>query len=50
MKLSEIHNCKKCQDKIVTITIDKLGITRCAYCNQVVNYKPYFAILLEKKK
>ena len=42
MELSEIHNCKKSQGKIVSITIDKLGVTRCAYCNQVVNYSAFF--------
>lgn len=42
MELSEIHNCEKCQGKIVAITIDKLGVTRCGYCNQVVDYSDYF--------
>ena len=41
-ELSEIHNCKECQNKIVSITLDKLGVTRCAYCNQVVDYSDYF--------
>jgi len=50
MELSEIHNCKKCQGKIVCISIDKLGVTRCAYCKQVIDYKPYFAKLLKEKK
>lgn len=48
-KLSEIHNCKKCQGKIVTISIDKLGVTRCGYCNQVVDYRDYFKYLDAKK-
>jgi len=39
MKLSEIHNCEKCHGKIVCISIDKLGVTRCGYCHQIVNYK-----------
>jgi hypothetical protein len=39
MKLEEIHNCKKSEGKIVCITIDKLGITRCAYCHQKVDYR-----------
>ena len=42
MELSEIHNCEKCQGKIVCISIDNLGITRCTYCNQVVDYSDYF--------
>jgi len=42
MKLSDVHNCKKCREKIVCISIDLNGVTRCVYCNEVVNYKPYF--------
>ncbi len=41
-KLDKVHNCEKGKGKIVCITIDKIGITRCAYCNQVVNYTNYF--------
>ena len=48
-ELSEIHNCKKCQGKIVTISIDKLGVTRCGYCNQVVDYSEYFKYLDAEK-
>jgi len=33
------HNCKKCQGKIVAITIDYLGITRCGYCGEQVDYE-----------
>lgn len=32
------HDCDKCHGKIVCVSVDKLGVTRCAYCNQVVNY------------
>lgn len=42
MELEEIHNCEKCQGKIVAISVDELGITRCGYCNQVVDYSPYY--------
>ena len=42
MKLEDIHNCKECQGKIVAITMDLLGVSRCSYCNQVVDYKPIF--------
>lgn len=50
MKLSIIHNCSRCRGKIVSITIDKLGVTRCNYCHKVVDYKPYFKKLLKEKK
>ena len=42
MKLSELHNCDKCKDKIVGITIDAFGISRCGYCGEIVNYKKFF--------
>jgi len=48
MELSEIHDCEKCHGKIVCISIDALGVTRCAYCNQVVNYKPYYDFIRTK--
>ena len=38
MNLEKLHNCKKSQDKLVCITIDKLGVTRCNYCGERVNY------------
>lgn len=38
----KIHNCEKCRGKIVCIDIDKLGVSRCGYCNEVVNYKINF--------
>ena len=34
-----MHTCEKSRGKIVCITMDALGVTRCAYCNEVVNYK-----------
>ena len=42
MELSEIHNCEQSEGKIVCISIDILGITRCNYCNRVVDYSNYF--------
>ena len=37
-----MHDCEKCRGKIVFISVDNLGITRCGYCNQVVDYGPYY--------
>ena len=48
MDLSEIHNCEKCRGKIVSITVDLVGVTRCGYCNQVVDYNSYFRQELKK--
>ena len=42
VSLEEIHNCKKCRGKIVCISVDNVGVTRCGYCNAVVDYKPYY--------
>lgn len=42
VELEEIHNCKKSKGKIVCITVNPLGITRCAYCNEIVDYSDYF--------
>jgi hypothetical protein len=42
MELSEIHDCEKCRGKIVFISVDNLGVTRCGYCNAVVDYGPYY--------
>lgn len=39
MELSELHSCEKSEGKIVAITCDALGVTRCGYCNVVVDYK-----------
>ena len=49
MKLEELHNCKKCQGKIVAISVDKLGISRCSYCNEVVDYAGWFKEQQENK-
>ena len=41
IKLSDIHDCDKCHGKIVLISVDKVGITRCGYCNEIVDYREY---------
>lgn len=50
MELSEIHDCEKCQGKIVGIELDKLGNTYCGYCHKKVNYKPYFMEYLKSEE
>jgi len=37
-ELSELHNCNKCEGKIVLVSADVLGVTRCGYCGEVVDY------------
>ena len=39
--LSKIHDCEKCRGKLVSITVDLVGIERCGYCGQVVDYSGY---------
>lgn len=36
--LSKLHDCEKCRGKIVAITLDYVGVTRCGYCGEVVDY------------
>lgn len=38
MNPSKLHNCKKSKGKIIGISVDDLGVTRCGYCNEVVDY------------
>lgn len=38
MNLSDIHQCEKSDEKIVCITVDALGNTRCGYCGAFVPY------------
>ena len=42
MNLSEIHNCEKCQGKMVCIAVNKLGISYCGYCYEIVDYREFF--------
>jgi len=37
-EMKQAHNCSKCLGKIFCISINEFGITRCSYCNQIVNY------------
>lgn len=37
-QFEQIHDCPKCHGKIVCITIDSTGITRCGYCNSIIDY------------
>jgi len=39
--LAQLHDCKQSQDKIVSVTIDHMGIERCGYCNKVVKYSEW---------
>ena len=39
--LSEIHDSEKCHGKMVSISVDLVGIERCGYCNKIVDYKGF---------
>lgn len=41
MRFDEIHSCAKSRGKMVAITKDLLGITRCGYCHQIVDYSEF---------
>jgi len=32
------HDCEKCKGKIVAISADGLGNTKCGYCGEIVKY------------
>ena len=36
--LSDYHDCDKCHNKIVCISSDALGNSKCAYCGEIVKY------------
>ena len=38
MRFEDIHDCEKCHDKIILITVDKFGNTYCGYCHERVDY------------
>lgn len=40
-ELSDYHDCDRCHGKMVMISLDALGVTRCGYCNAVVDYHAY---------
>ena len=40
--LSELHDCEKCHGKIVSISLDAMGVTRCGYCGEIVDYISWF--------
>ncbi len=42
MELNEIHDCEKCHGKIVMITTDAFGNSKCGYCGEMVDYTLYF--------
>ena len=51
--LEDYHDCEKCHGKIVMISCDNSGNTRCGYCHQIVRYpkmkKEAFEIWLREK-
>jgi len=48
MNLEELHDCKKSHGKLVCISVDKLGIERCGYCNEIVDYKGWIMRQLQQ--
>jgi len=44
----KIHSCSKSEGKIVGISVDKLGVTRCGYCNEVVDYTSHLKACMKK--
>lgn len=46
----DIHQCEESKDKIVCISIDYVGITRCNYCREIVDMRPLIDDPEYKKK
>ena len=49
MNLQQLHNCEKSNGKLVMISADKLGVTRCGYCNEVVDYVGWIKAKISKE-
>ena len=49
-ELSKLHDCPKCHGKMVAISIDLLGVTRCGYCHEVVDYTNFFTREMKEPK
>ena len=47
--MSEIHDCKKCHGKIISITTDNMGVQRCGYCNKIVPYSEFINRKIHEK-
>lgn len=47
-KIVNAHWCKKCDGKIVCISLDNLGNVRCGYCNTIVKYPKLNKEIFEK--
>ena len=50
MNLEDLHDCEKCHREIVAISIDLLGVTRCGYCHEVVDYSSFAKEELEEPR
>jgi len=50
MELSELHDCKKCHNKMVLISCDALGVTRCGYCGEPIRYDLWFEQEMKKRR
>ena len=47
--LSVIHDCDKCHNKIVGISVDLFGNTYCGYCGDKVDYM-LFILNIQRRK
>ena len=36
----DVHQCSQSVNKIVMISVDKVGVTKCGYCHEVVDMRP----------
>ena len=48
--IEDLHKCDKSEGKIVGICVDDIGIIRCGYCNEIVDYSPLWNNIEFKNK
>lgn len=49
-KFEEIHQCSLSENKIILISVDHVGVTRCGYCYKVIDMRPLLEDPEYKKK
>jgi len=49
-EIEKIHSCEKSQGKIVCISIDNMGTTRCVYCGEIINCFPIWKAFWKKNQ
>jgi len=46
----DIHQCGESENKIILMYLDNSGVTKCGYCNKVIDMRPLLEDPEYKKK